>query len=135
MSSLGVSIPDKETLIRVLAQLICNATGIHEHVGQVSDYVQRPDFVGAKLLSAEYQPYQQGVQEYTQMLILATVTGLKVPRLMDDWSHLCTDWLEVYKTFKQSLMELNLIIRAKNLTRDFPFWTFCPENLEISVSV
>ena len=39
----------RDGFVDVLAQLICNGSGIHEHVGQVSDYMQKPDFLGCKL--------------------------------------------------------------------------------------
>eukprot|EP01084_Bolivina_argentea_P254635 428128_1 len=76
---------DCETFIDVLTQLIVTVTGIHEHIGQVSGFVMSPIWLGTRL-----RPQMEicSIQEYTQLLSLTLITGLKSPQLMQDWSHL-----------------------------------------------
>jgi len=135
---LVTKLSNKSRLIDVLAQLICNGTGIHEHVGSVADCLLHPDWIGTKLIAGQTI---QSVQTYTQNLALCVVTGFKMPRLIDDWSQLIPvddhfdESLRIYKQFKADLSALEKIIEARNKKRPYPFNSFCPSLIETSVSV
>ncbi|CAF1427665.1 unnamed protein product [Adineta ricciae] len=124
--------------IDVLAHLIVSGTGMHEHVGQISDYVIDPRFIGAKL---EEGKEIQNIQTYTQILILTVVTGVRMPGLLEDWSHLIerNQYYEKnlvnYENFKNELKNLSQDIDHRNKTRKYPFESFNPKFIECSASV
>ena len=149
-------IPSRSRLIDVLTQLICACTGIHEHVGHVSDYLYDPSFIGTKL-RRDLPSLLPSVQNYSLMLVLTVLTAMKMPGLMEDWSHLIprvtTDsqhdkppsniteeqvksHLDNYYLFKQQLTELAEKIDVRHRISDtFPFESFNPRFMECSVSV
>lgn len=149
-------IPSRDHLIDVIAQLICSCTGIHEHVGHVSDYLYDPSFIGTKL-RRDLPSMLPSVQNYSLMLALTVLTAMKMPGLMEDWSHLIphmvTDsrdgqvtsitteeqvksHLDNYHLFKHQLSELMERIEQRHLSSDiFPFQSFNPSFMECSVSV
>ena len=136
-------------LIDVLTQLICSSVGYHEHVGAVADMLLDPSFIGSKLTevdatsrsTSQYTTPMQSVQTYSQLLMIATVTGLQMPGLMEDWSHLLLHdhsqrHLNNYRTLKLNLTALSERIDKRNRAfRDWPFLSFQPRNLEISCSI
>jgi hypothetical protein len=129
-----------DDFVNVVSQLIANVTGIHEHVGQISQYCIDPTYIGCKLESGKEI---QNVQTFTQLLCLTVMTGLNMPWLNDDWSHLILkdqphyqENLHVYRQFKKNLITLQQDINNRNATeRKYPFHSFNPEKLETSVSV
>eukprot|EP01119_Soliformovum_irregulare_P022296 TRINITY_DN759_c0_g1_i1.p1 TRINITY_DN759_c0_g1~~TRINITY_DN759_c0_g1_i1.p1 ORF type:complete len:1432 (-),score=425.71 TRINITY_DN759_c0_g1_i1:53-4348(-) len=140
---LGISaITSRRAFIDVLTHLICVGTGWHEHVGQVSDYMIDPEFVGLKM---EQGLERQTVQTYSQVLSLTVVTGLEMPGILEDWSHLFDVGnpsdpiyqknLSNYIQFKTELHKLSEEIDELNKIRRFPFQSFNPKNMETSVSV
>ena len=149
-------IPSRSYLIDVIAQLICACTGIHEHVGHVGDYLYDPSFIGTKL-RRDLPSLLPSVQNYSLMLVLTVLTAMKMPGLMEDWSHLiprvATDsqhdespsnmteeqvksHLDNHYFFKQQLTERTEKIDARHRISDtFPFESFNPRFMECSVSV
>ncbi|UJR19786.1 hypothetical protein I4U23_022920 [Adineta vaga] len=124
--------------IDVLSHLIAVSTGMHEHVGQMSDYVIDPRFIGTKLQDGKEI---QNIQTYTQLLILTVVTGVRMPGLLEDWNHLIKHNqyyeknLKNYENFKHQLRNLSKDIDQRNKTRKYPFESFNPKYLECSASV
>ncbi|CAF1436727.1 unnamed protein product [Adineta ricciae] len=136
---LGIpGITSLKRFVDVLSQLIADSTGIHEHVGQISDYMIDPRFIGAKLQEGREM---QNIQTYTQILILTVVTGLRMPGIMEDWSHLIEhnqDYeknLKNYQDFKSQLRKLSKRVDESNKTRRYPFQSFNPRFIECSTSV
>ncbi|CAF1271042.1 unnamed protein product [Adineta steineri] len=136
---LGIEgITSLQRFIDVLTKLIASSTGVHEHVGQISDYMLDPRFIGAKLQEGKEI---QNIQTYTQILVLSVVTGLRMPGLLEDWSHLIernqyySKNLENYETFKQDLKDLSKDIDDRNKIRNYPFQSFNPKYMECSTSV
>ena len=149
-------IPSRAHLIDVVTQLMCACTGIHEHVGHVGDYLFDPSFIGTKL-RRDLPSMLPSVQNYSLMLVLTVLTGMKMPGLMEDWSHLiprvATDGpqgqspsimtedqvrshLDNYYLFKQQLAERAAKIDERHRLPDtFPFESFNPSFMECSVSV
>jgi hypothetical protein len=124
-------------LIDALSQLIASSTGIHEHVGQISDYMIDPRFIGAKL---EEGKEIQNIQTYSQILVLSVVTGLRMPGLLEDWSHLIehdqyyNENFKNYRDFKRELRALSADIDERNKRRNYPFESFNPKYMECSTS-
>ncbi|UJR18088.1 hypothetical protein I4U23_004988 [Adineta vaga] len=136
---LGIpGITSLKRFVDVLSQLIADSTGIHEHVGQISGYMIDPRFIGAKLQEGKEM---QNIQTYTQILILTVVTGLRMPGLLEDWSHLIEHDqnyqknLKNYQEFKNDLRNLSKDIDQRNKTRKYPFQSFNPRFIECSASV
>jgi len=121
-----------------LTQLICTNTVIHEHIGQISDYALDPRFIATKLQQGKTL---QSVQTYSQVLVLSVVTGLKMPGLLEDWSHLIPHDnhydknRQNYEQFRKDLLALSHSIDQKNLERDYPFQSINPRFMECSLSV
>ena len=122
----------------VLSQLIAASTGVHEHVGQISDYMTDPRFIGAKLQEGKEM---QDIQTYTQILVLAVITGLRMPGILEDWSHLIEKNefyeknMQNYQVFKEELKNLSEKIDSRNKIRNYPFQSFNPKYIECSTSV
>jgi len=135
-----IKVESFDDFVDVVAQLVVAVTGIHEHVGQVSQYCLSPTDIGCKLETCKEI---QNVQTYTQFLCLVVMTGLNMPWLNDDWSHLIRkdlphypENLQAYRKFKKNLLTLQQEINNLNQTsRKYPFHSFNPEKLELSVSV
>jgi hypothetical protein len=136
---LGIpGITSLKRFVDVLSQLIADSTGIHEHVGQVSDYLIDPTFIGAKLQAGKQI---QNIQTYTQILILGVVTGLRMPGILEDWGHLIQhkqyykENFKNYQDFKNELRKLSEDIEYRNKKRRYPFQSFNPKYIECSASV
>jgi hypothetical protein len=123
--------------VDVLSQLIAGNTGIHEHVGQISDYLIDPTFIGAKLQAGKEI---QNIQTYTQILILGVVTGLRMPGILEDWTHLIQhnqyykENFKNYQNFNSELKKLSQDIDYRNKIRKYPFQSFNPKYIECSAS-
>ncbi|UJR34850.1 hypothetical protein I4U23_027631 [Adineta vaga] len=149
-------IPNRARLIDVLTQLICSCTGIHEHVGHVGDYLYDPNFIGTKI-RRDLSSLLPSVQNYSLMLVLTVLTAMKMPGLMEDWSHLIPridsdnqinkfslikseqevqSHLDNYYLFKYQLNQRSIQIDQRHQTSNtFPFQSFNPRFMECSVSV
>merc|ERR1719206_1334251 len=129
---------DAERFIDVLTQLLCSVTGIHEHVGQVSDYIMSPDWMGTRLRA---NSNMCSVQEYSQILALVCATGMDSPKLMGDWSHLIPKdehyerVLALYNEWGADLITASDEVQRRNKTRKYPIEAFDPRKMECSVSV
>jgi hypothetical protein len=129
---------EAERFIDVLTQLLCTVSGVHEHVGTVSDYVASPDWVGTRLRP---KCEAASVQEYALVLVLVCATGLRMPRLMDEWTHLIPDdahhqkVLALDKKWRAQLETLATRVELRNAKRVYPTNSFNPRNMECSVSV
>jgi len=147
----------RAAFVDILSQLIANNTGTHNHIGEVSEYLQSPDGVGTKLNGST----RQSLQTYTQVLTLTSLTGIGMPRLLDDFSPFVrgaaleanespafiTAALTAYRAFRHELMQLQRTINARNgektvaadrggtRSRCYPFKSFSPEELDVSAGV
>jgi hypothetical protein len=97
-----------------------------------------PRFIGAKLQEGKEM---QNIQTYSQILVLSMLTGLRMPGLLEDWSHLIdhdqnySENLKNYKKFKKNLQDLSEDIDRRNEKRNYPFQSFNPKYMECSTSV
>ena len=131
------SATDAERFIDTVTQLLCAASGMHEHVGQVSDYVSSPEWIGTRLRDTEVC----SIQEYVLLLALVCITGMKQPSLMGDWSHLIpkdehsAQVHALYDEWRADLEKVADEVEARNKTRVYPTMSFNPRCMECSVSV
>ena len=127
-----------DRFIDVLSQLICNGTGIHELVGQTSDYLQAANWVGTKLVKGREICT---VQTYGQLCALSVFTGIEQPKITVDWEYLfCRDdklseIKGVYGEFHKDLQTLQNAIESRNKTRKYPMQFFNPKHCKCSVSI
>lgn len=130
----------RENLVTILSDLIMNGTGVHSHVGQISDYQIFPNLTGAKIVKTLVQ---EPMQSYALNTSLTASTGIKQPRLMDDWKYLLeakldgdvlARALESYESFKTALVRCEIENCHRQPPPDFPFNNFNPSLLEPSVS-
>jgi hypothetical protein len=122
----------------VFASLFCTVTAYHEHVGQVSDYFYKPDFVGTTLREGKEM---DSIQTYLLLCALVCSTGMRVPVLLGNWEHLLQRDIFAHQTvptlreFQAELEKLSDSITEKNQRRRFPLESFNPRVLESSVSL
>ncbi len=77
------------------------------------------------------------VQASVQALGIIGLTGLRMPKLLNDFSHVCLDdpGREAFATFQTQLHALAAQIDRDNQRRRWPCNTFNPRFLETGVSI
>jgi hypothetical protein len=141
-------VEDNYDPVDIVTQLVVNGTAYHELVGQVSDYLRAPNWIGAKLRPFAEDPMQDSITGYTMLQGLVLLTGLRMPNLLDDWRHLLpetdvskrnieTEACNVYEKFMADLEVLAGQIDAGNKHPELlhPFMACHPSQLETSVSI
>ena len=123
----------------VFASLFCTSTAFHEHVGQVSDYYYRPDFVGATMREGKKM---DSIQTYILLSTLLCSTGLRVPSILGNFEHLLQRdryapmTVPVLRKFRRDLFDLSDKIDRLNLRKGrYQLQSFNPYFLESSVSL
>lgn len=122
-----------------MTSLICGVTGMHELVGQISDYFSHPKICGTTL---RRDKEIDSIQIYQLNCTLVASTGLRMPRLLGNWEHLLNrhrfadEAVPVLRKFQSNLETLSIEIDRKNKQdRRFKLESFNPSKLESSVSV
>lgn len=130
--------------VRVVTQLIVGVTGIHQHVGQASDYVTGPDFLGVRIKKGASV---DSIQAHCNLVALVSSTGTLQPYLLEGWDQLFEESGRdlrdrmAYVDFQGSLKDwaievsrLNDAAGEDNPNRKFPFRSFDPSVLNCAVS-
>jgi hypothetical protein len=131
------------SLVDVLAQFIWSATGLHEAVGTVCEYLLDPSFMGTKIRPGREMV---DVQTSLQGFLVMALTGLEMPSLLDlgDAAHLFgadPRGPAAFRRFHHALVALSERIAAANRVRaadpdrPWPCRTFDPRSLEIGVGI
>ncbi|KAG7370111.1 hypothetical protein IV203_027857 [Nitzschia inconspicua] len=134
----GRDLSSFDDIVNTLTSLICNVTGMHELVGQISDYFVHPKICGTTIRRGKEI---DSIQIYQLNCTLVSSTGLRMPRLMGNWEHLMTrnryadDSVALLREFQKDLENLSVEIDKRNDSRAFPMSSFDPVHLESSVSV
>jgi hypothetical protein len=117
-----------------LAQIIVTVTAFHEHVGNVSQYLVNPALGAGKLWPNQTIADQQAS---LQLCVVACITGLPMPKLMEDFSHMMPDpqAAAAFKHFQESLTGWQKDVDARNAARPQPFISFSPRELSCSISI
>ena len=135
-----------ESLATLLADLIWSVTAGHELVGSIVEYLTVLDGLPAKLAPGATKP---DVQSFAQALTIISLTGVKQPPLIDDYTHLfrCAEWsaeqqqaaLRVVRDFQVELVqcaeELDALDEKRVASGAPSFVAFNPRLFETSVSI
>jgi len=124
----------RKDLVRCIATFCTNATGMHEYVGTVQEYIAHPSFMGFR---ARPNSGRVDMQAWLLGMLLFSVTSLPMPQLMDDFSGCYTREAEKQRWQRclSRLQEQTRRIRDANSQRTYPFKSFSPDVLECSVNV
>jgi hypothetical protein len=137
-ASLGVPFAGGWTeAVDLVTHAIVTVSAWHMHTGIMVDYVQRPDWIGCKLQGRSLE----NVQTWTQLLALISVAGVKMPCILDDFSHLWHDaddprhasMRRLAASFREQLQQLDAAILERNVHRRHPLWTMAPQFVDCSV--
>ena len=125
---------NKDNLIEYITDTIWWCTGGHEMAGSIVEYLINPQGCMPKYVDGKNIA---DVQTYAQALIIISLTGLKQPKLMDDWSHIFTnkEFSEINNTFQKNLQKVSNIIKIRNEKRNILYKVMDPSILESSVSI
>jgi hypothetical protein len=129
----------KKDVVKVISTFIFNATGMHEYVGTVSEYIDHPRKMGFRLrkgyTSVDFQGWLVG-------MLLFTVTTVPMPKLLDKFDNCYGQGLddkeyEINEWDKclESLKNLSKKLQEETGTLKYSFKSFDPEYLECSVNV
>eukprot|EP01062_Namystynia_karyoxenos_P069311 TRINITY_DN64828_c0_g1_i1.p1 TRINITY_DN64828_c0_g1~~TRINITY_DN64828_c0_g1_i1.p1 ORF type:complete len:647 (+),score=177.62 TRINITY_DN64828_c0_g1_i1:62-1942(+) len=125
----------REIVVSVLSMLITYVTGIHNHVGNVADYLLSPEYAGAKIRPGTEV---SDVQASMQTLNIALSTAVPMPMLLSNVDHLLLDneARRVWSKFRSKMTELADQIDERNKARGvYTCNSFNPRQVLISVSV
>jgi hypothetical protein len=134
-------------LADALATYIVSVTGKHYHVDTtIQSVINHPCAAPFNLLDpltltelpSEYNCCAPGATLYAYLLISGS--QLRQPKIVDDFSHVNSNaWApssaNKWAPFQADLMALDADIKADNLQRNVPFYSFMPSEVETSVAV
>jgi len=128
----------RHDIVDLFTNFVVYVTALHNHVGNVAEYLMNPRFAVAKL-----RPHREisDVQASFQSMLVALLTGWKVPKLLGDFSHvllqdqhLKTTTL-IFAEFQASLSNLADVVEKRNEGRRFPTNSVNPRRMTSSVSI
>lgn len=128
----------KPFLKDLISNFVIHVTAIHNHVGNVAEYLLDARFASGKLRAHREI---SDVQANLQAMLIALMTGLKVPPLVNDYSHVYLhdhhfkETSELARIFVEKLNILADEIEARNKVRKFPTNSVNPRRLRSSVSI
>ncbi len=133
-ATIGIPPLRRANVVAMLAQFMWCVTGLHEAVGVLLEYAIDPSFISTKIRPGREMA---DVQSSMQCLAVVGLTGLRMPALLNDFSHVCLDrpGAEAFGSFQRELVALSERIDRANETRKYPCNTFNPRFLETGVSV
>lgn len=133
---------NRENLFQQITHTIFWVTGGHELVGSIGPYANDPNGVGCKIIPDKNEA---DVDSFLLAKCLISMTSLKKPMLMNDWTHvhvhpgLNQQQVDHVKQtlikFQDDLAILSQRIDELNQHREHKFVSFNPRVLEVSVSV
>lgn len=124
----------QQSLQDYLAHVIFTVTGFHQHVGSVAAYVLDPSLCSGKTYA---HATICDMQTSGQLGVVACITGMAMPKLQGNFSHLMPDdgAKEAEGRFRKSLTVLQTEIDARNERRQLAHNTFSPRALACSISI
>eukprot|EP00933_Yihiella_yeosuensis_P032664 TRINITY_DN26284_c0_g1_i1.p1 TRINITY_DN26284_c0_g1~~TRINITY_DN26284_c0_g1_i1.p1 ORF type:complete len:919 (+),score=164.78 TRINITY_DN26284_c0_g1_i1:322-2757(+) len=135
-----------DALVSLLADLMWQVTAGHEFVGSIVEYLTLLSGCQPKIPSGSAVP---DVNSLALCLIVMSLTGVRMPPLMDNWTHIfqVESWsnenrqavLDVVRDFQAQLETCSAEIEERNVLRESrgekKFMAFNPRILETSVSI
>ncbi len=130
----GLAPLNEKSLRDFLSQVIFTVTGFHEHVGNVSQYIVNPALAAGKLWPNQTV---SDMQSSMQLCVVGCITGLPMPKLLEDFGHLMPDKesTDALHRFQAALGEMQTEVDARNAKRRLAFTSFCPNRMSCSVSI
>jgi hypothetical protein len=138
---------DKKDVVDLLTTSIVYVTGMHNHLGNIADYVRSPMFVSPKIRAGTEVSDRQAT---LQALNIGLLTALKAPplhcarqQLEDDcYAHLLLEdehleaTTRILKGFQRQLSELSAGVKQRNEKRGgYACSSFDPATMTSSVSI
>jgi len=113
-------------------------TAIHLQIGNVAEYLLDPRFASTKL-----RPHRDlsDIQSSYQALLVALLTGAKVPPLIGDFTHLLLKdqhfptTKQIFNDFQSDLNLFSNTVETLNANRRFPTNAINPKFMSTSVSI
>lgn len=111
---------------------------MHELVGHLADTFSHPLICGTTI---RRNKEIDSIQMYQLNCTLVSSTGLRMPRLLENWEHLLNRHrfadatVLVMRKFRADLEDLSIEIDRRNESRRFKLEAFNPNKMESSVSV
>ena len=125
----------KGDVIKVISTFMFNATGMHEYVGTVSEYINTPKKLAFRLregaTTTDFQSWLIG-------MLLFSVTSVPMPKLLSEFNSCYTKQHEQEEWTKclDNLKELSTEMEKENQENlEYPFKSFDPNGLECSVNL
>jgi hypothetical protein len=106
----------------------------HEHVGNVAQYIRNPTLAAGKLWPGQTIADKQSSMH---LCVVGAITGLEMPKLMEDFSHMMPDdhSRAAVRSFQRDLSDWQLDVDARNARRAQPFVSFSPRELSCSIAI
>lgn len=120
-------------LRRFLDYVLFTVTVFHKQVGYVAPYLNHPGFVAGRVRP---ESRLSDVQASVQVATVAVLTGIEVPMMSGDFSHLMPDpdTRAAATALTERLVMLEQRIAERNRERRFPSSVLLPSNTPCSVS-
>ena len=124
----------EESLRDMLTQVVFTVSATHEHVGNVAQYIRNPTLAAGKLWPGQTIADKQSS---LHLCVVGAITGLEMPKLMEDFSHLMPDEhsRQAVRTFQNNLEDWQVELDARNARRVQPFVSFSPRELSCSIAI
>lgn len=122
----------------LLTSFLVHVTGLHQHVGNVAEYLSHPTWATGKVRKGYTVA---DIQSSMQSLNIGLLTALPVPKLRDDYRHLLLEdkhheeTERIMESFQRNLVELEDRITARNEQRKYPFPAFMPSRMTTGVNI
>lgn len=124
---------DEPNLVSVLATYLFEVTARHAHVGFVAPYILDPTFAAGRVRAGAISADRQNS---FQLCTIAALTGLDIPRIGEDWTHLMPDSgaKQAAVHYLARLREWQEELDGRNARRAQAFSSFSPRLVPTSVS-
>ncbi|KAF0699130.1 Aste57867_10286 [Aphanomyces stellatus] len=123
-----------ESLKDTLAQAIFWVTAMHNHMGNIAEYVSDPAFTPAAWVEGELASRPGSA---VRQAVIMALTGLTQPSVLEDFSHVMLDdqAKDVARAFTAAARDVGTKVAARNWGREQPFTTFDTHLMDISVGI
>ncbi|KAF0713354.1 hypothetical protein As57867_004376, partial [Aphanomyces stellatus] len=124
----------RETLKDTLAQAIFWVTAMHNHMGNIAEYVSDPAFTPGAWVEGELASRPGSA---VRQAVIMALTGLTQPSVLEDFSHIMLDAKakNVARAFTSAVQDFAAVVEERNWGREQPFTTFDTKLMDISVGI
>ncbi|KAF0696552.1 hypothetical protein As57867_012652, partial [Aphanomyces stellatus] len=124
----------RDTLKDTLAQAIFWVTAMHNHMGNIAEYVSDPAFTPGAWVENELASRPGAA---VRQAVIMALTGLQQPSILEDFSLMMLDdqAKAVAQAFTSSLKAFESVVESRNWGREQVFTTFCPNLMDVSIGI